>query len=587
MMNSNEAAIRKKHLLRRIISDFFWFIKNNYIIATIIFLIAIFSFYPIFRTINYFNYFKINAQTLLDDESQKVFASSWPQYELIERINRELPQEATVMVFRMADFAFYGKRNYISYVDEKIAGHVLQKTTEDVWKYLLDKGVTHVYLPSYPLPSFYNSKLEKLLASPEYSDLLYDFDGFRLFKLTSEKRIISSKKIAGEDFLANPEQIENWNFYPQANANVFSSSGLVIKGDEKLLTNPNGGVLAYRGEMKYLAPSVLNEFEYRFKDDQIYSFNAEVEGYGFVESYIEIQGLKKGKVFRVKKMLWSGFVNNKREIDSQFAINASYLIGFSKLYEDTSYRIIFKVKSGDFVQINDWTINEVFGLSLPFQIEHQQMALFEKNGWQVNLSRKNSESQLKILPLRYGLIKEKLNTQIFVNTIDSREIYLTSPSYYVPKNGRDVKNVLEQEQQLYNDVFYDLSIKSIMSVSFSAKGEGTILPSGQIICRNGKVKKVQFTPSPVVLTTEGKEINFNFSACTPKFIRLKLIISPDKYSVGKTGEIPASIILQNLSMKIQFINSDREIDTISLEEIPFAIEYEKNRKNIFQFWKNN
>jgi len=526
------------------------FIKSNFLLSALLLFLAFSAFYPLVRTIVYFNYFKVTAQTLFDSEEMKILSSLWPRYLLIDRINNEIAKDATIMVFRMADFAFYGERNYISYVDDKIADHVLQKTPEATWSYLREKGITHVYLPSYPLPSLYNSQLEKVLASPQLSELLYEYNGYRLFLLREEKVPVDLEKIAGEDFIANPLSINNWNLEPgQVRANV-QNGGLKITGSNSLITKIDGGKLAYQGGTFFRGALYKNEFDYNFKYNKIYTFDATLIGNGYFEVFLERQNLVLGKVRSIIQPVWSGVLNdNQRTISAQFL----YSLGqqnYPPLNEaETAYRLVFKLKNGEYVDIKDWSISEVLNTrETPFQVSRSQELRFESAGWNIGFEDQTFHFATEDLPLRYGLLESSSKT-VFINAFDSRNIYLSSPPFYVPFVENNNGMILNEK--LVPNNMLDTSARPIINILLSAKGNGAVSYNVEIACQ-GYEKPININNNtPIILSSEYEEIKTSLlSPCEPKYVRLKLILYADKFTIDNNGQGPANFIMQDLSINM-------------------------------------
>jgi hypothetical protein len=111
-----------------------------------------------------------------------------PQFRMIARLNRlseegKWKPKGKVLAFRVADFAYYAKFGYLSYIDPAIMPAFKSASAREAYGELRKLGVSYLALPSYTLPEVYNSAIGALLADATATRILISDEGYRVLEL--------------------------------------------------------------------------------------------------------------------------------------------------------------------------------------------------------------------------------------------------------------------------------------------------------------------------------------------------------------------------------------------------------------------
>ena len=94
-----------------------------------------------------------------------------PDYALISSLNSLTGPDALVLSMKPADM-FYANARMISYLDPRLLNFYREPDTRKARDMLAALGVTHVHVPDYGLPPFYNSQLFAIVGDPNLTTLL-------------------------------------------------------------------------------------------------------------------------------------------------------------------------------------------------------------------------------------------------------------------------------------------------------------------------------------------------------------------------------------------------------------------------------
>jgi len=151
-----------------------------------------------------FSKFQINSISVFDSDESKYAALRHGAAQCIQFINNFLPEDAKLLVFRQADFAYYGKRPFISFEDPKLLPLYEQATAESASQFLQGLGVTHLLVPDYAVPPLYNSSVAELLSDPKLASLVFEAQGYKVFSLGNISRArVSGLALSGEWFTSS------------------------------------------------------------------------------------------------------------------------------------------------------------------------------------------------------------------------------------------------------------------------------------------------------------------------------------------------------------------------------------------------
>jgi uncharacterized membrane protein YuzA (DUF378 family) len=111
-----------------------------------------------------------------------------PQFRMIARLNRmkadgKWNPAGKVLAFRVADFAYYAKFSYLSYIDPAIMPAFKSASASEAYDELRKIDVSYIALPSYTLPEVYNSAIGSLLADANATRIFISDEGYRVLEL--------------------------------------------------------------------------------------------------------------------------------------------------------------------------------------------------------------------------------------------------------------------------------------------------------------------------------------------------------------------------------------------------------------------
>ena len=78
---------------------------------------------------------------------------------------------------------YYAGRRMLSYLDPRLVPFYSAREPAEALATLKALGVTHVHLPDYGLPPLYDSQLHKILRSLNMATLVFQADGYQIYRL--------------------------------------------------------------------------------------------------------------------------------------------------------------------------------------------------------------------------------------------------------------------------------------------------------------------------------------------------------------------------------------------------------------------
>ncbi len=133
-------------------------------------------------------YHEIGPDSLAQDDWTLLNEGSARRFRIIRFIDEVARPGEKVLLFRPSDFGYYGRAQYMSYLDP----HLIQfyKTTErdEARQILLDLGIRYVLLPDYLLSPYSNSQMSNLVGDLSFSHLLMTECDYRLYRLHEKTR---------------------------------------------------------------------------------------------------------------------------------------------------------------------------------------------------------------------------------------------------------------------------------------------------------------------------------------------------------------------------------------------------------------
>ena len=113
---------------------------------------------------------------------QEALLQKNPAYNAVDYLRQYVPSEAIVFSLKPADMFYSGKR-MLSYLDPRLIAFYRETDTLGAWRILRELGVSHLHVPDYSLPPFYNSAVQKIIASPDLARLVFSSGGYQIYEL--------------------------------------------------------------------------------------------------------------------------------------------------------------------------------------------------------------------------------------------------------------------------------------------------------------------------------------------------------------------------------------------------------------------
>lgn len=152
-----------------------------------------------------------------DTEFSRFTLSGWPNASIVENVRNVIPEDDITLVFRQAEFGFYGERPFIFYLDEAIAPVFRLPSADAIAAALKERGVRWIMIPDYGLTEINETKFVDLFARPDICELVVSNGGYRLFHLTDAPRPFVSRQIAGGGFGTSDASAAVWSVVSTTN----------------------------------------------------------------------------------------------------------------------------------------------------------------------------------------------------------------------------------------------------------------------------------------------------------------------------------------------------------------------------------
>lgn len=152
-----------------------------------------------------------------DTEFSRFTLSGWPNASIVETVRNVVPKDDITLVFRQAEFGFYGERPFIFYLDEAIAPVFRLPSADAIAGALRERGVRWIMIPDYGLTEINETKFADLFTRPDICELVVSNGGYRLFHLTDAPRPHVSRQIAGGVFGTSDVSAAAWSVVSTTN----------------------------------------------------------------------------------------------------------------------------------------------------------------------------------------------------------------------------------------------------------------------------------------------------------------------------------------------------------------------------------
>ena len=442
------------------------------------------------RTSGYLEEFNIVRATLFEEEITKALSGARPSFHLIDRINRTTPPDAVVLIFGQTGFPFYGERRYYLRYDERMVDLFHSRSVDEAWRFVAGLGITHVLLDTHPWPTLYNSIVESLLASPDHVELLYDFDGHRLFRI---KPVVT----------------------PVRRVTPRSETGAceAVRRDARGSGDQGSG----DGTVSLAATGT-------------YRFRALVEGRGAADARL----VSSAGAHR----LWSGVLHaGRRTIESQFVVPPADAAGGAPGPErERAYRLEFTATGGGPVRVCGWSIAGLVSNAgpPPGQIEELERQELFRRGWTVRWSSEGHRY------LSAGLTTAGGRPRIRMSTMGRREVVLRSPWF-----GRGVSaaerlrevllhsspwfrgaSAISRDELLDDfDLVLDdfgFGLRPNLRLAFDARGQGELELVADLGCPGTRTVERQFVGHAGLRSRTAAHRFVVRSPCWPRYVRFQV-----------------------------------------------------------------
>ena len=160
------------------------------------------------------------------------------RYGVLKYIKENVPGTSGVLVFRLADFAYYSGHRMTPYRDPLLMALYEAETKEEAYEELLSKGIDYVYIPWSMHPACFNSSVHEVLADISMSELEVQDGLFRLYRIRPERAHhverpipLPPPDVPSGDIAGNPPanwslHAENWVFGSRTLADYQRKDGL-------------------------------------------------------------------------------------------------------------------------------------------------------------------------------------------------------------------------------------------------------------------------------------------------------------------------------------------------------------------------
>lgn len=264
--------------------------------------------------------FNLASKNLFLAEPNKLALSPLGQMRLLATHRWTAPERVRVLTLRQAEFGFYSPVRFISDIDPRLVDFYTAATIEQAVEVLRRLGITHVVLPNYPTPSFYNSYLQEIVSRPDLSSEIADYNGYRLFQLrlaetdaVAEPRTRAAKPLGGGwtawradvAYAVPPEVLSR------------GPDGTVIRSDPWLSGSaPEVRLISGRGPVALSPSAAFDEDRVSVWLGQRYRLQAQLTGSGQVR--LEVRLYVEGEPPHVMP-IWDGFLSpHTRTISAAF-----------------------------------------------------------------------------------------------------------------------------------------------------------------------------------------------------------------------------------------------------------------------------
>jgi hypothetical protein len=313
--------------------------------------------------------FSLRGRLVHETETNKLLESGYPSVRLHAALAVLANPDDVVLNFRLAEAGFYGKRPFIYFIDPRLIPLYQAKTIDAGWKALEKNKIRFILVPPYAMPEIYGTIVQHVLASPEHVSLLYDLEGWRLFRVHDTVRPpLPLPKIVAENFTTHPKAASNWHMTedtltdPKGLPYLDTSTGwLHIRPTLWRSSDHTPRLRLFRDEVFYSGvPGILRR-TLALTPASINRFEARVIGKGLVRVYLDY-GDDRRRHFNAwsRTLIWEGILNGSpQQIMNQFMVPAEYPAPDPNNSSAAASRLTFETVGETALALQSWDISQV------------------------------------------------------------------------------------------------------------------------------------------------------------------------------------------------------------------------------------
>lgn len=113
-----------------------------------------------------------------------------PYLGIIPKVLKTGPENARWLIFREAEFAYYGNRPFIAHTDPRLIPLYRSDKVEDAVAFLNENAIDYIFVPYRHPPTLYNTVFKDIIGDPRYATLTASSGSFQIFKVNRDDREI-------------------------------------------------------------------------------------------------------------------------------------------------------------------------------------------------------------------------------------------------------------------------------------------------------------------------------------------------------------------------------------------------------------
>lgn len=433
--------------------------------------------------------FQIAPDTAFDPDTQKMSAANWASYTATRAAARDHRPGERVLAFRESEFGYYTDVPFLYFLDDKMVPLYLESDPREVIRMLREHDVRQMLVPDYPLAQIENSAFEQILGDPAFTQVTFEFGGWRIYALRETVSADLPETLIAEDFRADPAALENWNngreALPLASALTTGNASLIrdsaagyveVRRARRFYARPEIVDTLQRGELVLTQPAFLtNEYDFDASEG-LMALEAEIEGDGYFEAVVISSTRDDVEEYVEEQVVWRGvlFAGEPRTIHAQFS--DLDLITRAAAF-DTSvrrHRIAFRIRDAGYLRLYSWRVSRWReDVSPAFELARAYVEPL-RNGW----TYMQDDPSIRILDLGLALRDpdpaDALNA-VRIRRFDSRSVDVRSPPFILPTVAYDI-DALDTTDQLAR------AAQPIIRADLDMDGRGMVRVSAELQC---------------------------------------------------------------------------------------------------------